>query len=161
MKVHVMIPTLQGLAAVQQITREDPEIPSVVCLNGTSQSLPISSAYYDFVKKGQGVIARDFDHPAWRVDLSAGVETGNSWQLPLYLAHLFEAQQRLGNGQPKAGDTVVWATGAVKVNGDVEPVDGVERKLEQSRQQLTQWQQAAAFRQTVDCPVQTVCLRRP
>lgn len=141
MAIHIVIPTLQGLSHVQGIIREDPDVPSVICLNGTAQSLPISNAYYDFVKKGQGLIARDFGHEAWRIDLSEPVEMGNSWQLGIYLTHYFHSINLLGKGEPKAGDIVIWATGAVKVNRDVEAVEGVERKLAQS---LTRFQQFQA-----------------
>jgi len=139
MAIHILIPTLQGLSAVQGIVREDPDVPSVVCLNGTAQSLPISNAYYDFVKKGQGVIARDFNHEAWRVDLSEPVEMGNSWQLGLYLAHYFFEMGYLGSGEPVAGDAVLWVSGAVKSNHQVEAVDGVERKLSFSIKQILDW----------------------
>jgi hypothetical protein len=132
MAIHILIPTLQGVSKVQSIVQEDSDVPSVVCLNGSSQSLPISNAYYDFVKKGQGLIAKDFGHEAWRVDLSEPVEMGKSWQLGLYLAHYFHSKGQLGVGDPKSGDTVIWATGEVKVIRDVEPVDGVDRKLAHS-----------------------------
>ena len=141
MAIHVFIPTLQGVSHVQSIVQEDVDVPSVVCLDGTAQSLPISNAYYDFVKKGQGVIAKDFGHEAWRVDLSEPVEMGNSWQLGIYLAHYFHSKGELGTGEPKPGDTVIWATGSVKVNRDVEPVEGVERKLAHSSVLFEQLQQ--------------------
>ena len=140
MAIHIVIPTLQGLSHVQSIIREDPDVPSVICLNGTAQSLPISNAYYDFVKKGQGIIAREFGHDAWRIDLSEPVELGNSWQLGIYLTHYFHSKHLLGSGEPKPGDVVIWATGAVKVNRDVEAVEGVERKLAQSLNTLKQFQ---------------------
>lgn len=140
MAIHIVIPTLQGLSHVQGIIREDPEVPSVICLNGTAQSLPISNAYYDFVKKGQGLIAKDFGHEAWRIDLSEPVEMGNSWQLAIYLTHYFHARNLLGSGEPKPGDVVLWASGAVKINRDVEAVEGVERKLAQSLKRLQQFQ---------------------
>lgn len=140
MAIHIVIPTLQGLSHVQDIIKEDPDVRSVICLNGTAQSLPISNAYYDFVKKGQGLIAKDFGHEAWRIDLSEPVEMGNSWQLAIYLTHYFYSKNLLGSGEPKPGDVVIWASGAVKVNRDVEPVEGVERKLAQSLQALLQFQ---------------------
>jgi formylglycine-generating enzyme required for sulfatase activity len=140
MAIHIVIPTLQGLSHVQDIIKEDPDVRSVICLNGTAQSLPISQAYYDFVKKGQGLIAKDFGHEAWRIDLSDPVEMGNSWQLAIYLTHYFYSKNLLGSGQPKPGDVVIWASGAVKVNRDVAPVEGIERKLAQSLKALQQFQ---------------------
>jgi formylglycine-generating enzyme required for sulfatase activity len=140
MAIHIVIPTLQGLSHVQDIIKEDPDVRSVICLNGTAQSLPISQAYYDFVKKGQGLIAKEFGHEAWRIDLSEPVEMGNSWQLAIYLTHYFYSKNLLGSGEPKPGDVVIWASGAVKVNRDVAPVEGIERKLAQSLNALQQFQ---------------------
>lgn len=140
MAIHIFIPTLQGVSAVQSLVQEDADVPSVVCLNGSSQSLPISNAYYDFVKKGQGLIARDFQHEAWRVDLSEPVELGESWQLGLYLAHFFHARGELGNGVPESGDIVLWASGAVKVSREVKAVEGIDRKLRQSEALFAQLQ---------------------
>jgi len=161
MAIHILLPTLQGLSAVQGIVREDPDVPSVVCLNGTAQSLPISNAYYDFVKKGQGVIGRDFGHEAWRIDLSDPVEMGNSWQLGLYLAHyLFELGQ-LGSGEPVAGDTVLWVTGAVKSNHQVEPVEGVERKLLNSTDNILAWQQKSIKTIAVMCAANHALVNLP
>lgn len=139
MAIHVVIPTLQGLSAIQRITCEDPDVPSVVCLNGTAQSLPISNAYYDFVRRGQGLLAKDFGCESWRLDLSEPVEMGDSWQLAVYIAHYLDSINELGNGLPESGDTVIWATGAVRINRDVQSVDGVARKLSQSQMIFDEW----------------------
>jgi len=161
MAIHILLPTLQGLSAVQGIVREDPDVPSVVCLNGTAQSLPISNAYYDFVKKGQGVIGRDFGHEAWRIDLSDPVEMGNSWQLGLYLAHYFFELGQLGSGEPVAGDTVLWVTGAVKSNHQVEPVEGVERKLLNSTDNILAWQKNSIKTIAVMCAANHALVNLP
>ncbi len=161
MNIHIMIPTLQGVSAVQKITKEDSDIPSVICLNSTSQSLPISNAYYDFVKKGQGVIAKDFGHDAWRIDLSEPVEMGNSWQLGIYLAHYFQQKGQLGNGEPKLGDVVIWATGEVKVNHQVDPVEGVERKLFCSSNCIADWQTKGITTIAVMCSANLALVELP
>jgi hypothetical protein len=139
MSIHVVIPTLQGLSNVLCLTQEDPDVPSVVCLNGTAQSLPISNAYYDFVRRGQGLLAKDFGHESWRLDLSDPIEMGDSWQLAVYIAHYLESKGELGNGRPKPGDTVIWATGSVRIDRSVESVDGVPRKLSHSQHVFEQW----------------------
>jgi hypothetical protein len=130
MTTHVVIATTEGYAYVQGIIAEEAGVQSVLCLDGTTQVLqPVSAAYHAFVCRGSGVIARDFGHSAYRVDLSARVDQGSSWQLPLYLAHDLLARGDLGNGKPQRGDRVLWATGEVDVELAVRPVAGVPQKL--------------------------------
>ena len=81
----IFIATTKGSVGIQRITEEDPEIASVVCLAGKAMPLPISNAYQDFVRQATGVVQRDFGHGSFRVDLSATIEDGYSWQLGLYL----------------------------------------------------------------------------
>lgn len=129
MKTHVVIATTEGYAYIQRITAEDQGVQSVVCLNGTAQMLPVSAAYHAFVRRGSGVIARDFGHDAFRLDVHARIDQGTSWQLPVYLAHALLAQGLLGDGKPQPGDRVLWATGEVDVDLAVRPVAGVAQKL--------------------------------
>lgn len=141
MKVFVYIATTQGPVAIQRITEEEPEIQSVICLNGTVEALPISSGYHAFVKKGTGIIHKDFGHGAFRIDIDGRVEQGNSWQLGIYLAHLCHQQGTLASGTPQVGDLVIWATGVVRSDKSLVAVSGIREKLQRSTQQLAQWQQ--------------------
>ena len=141
MRVFVYIATTQGLVAVQRITEEEPDVQSVVCLNGTVEALPISGRYHDFVKKGTGLIHKEFGHGAFRVDLDARVDQGASWQLAIYLAHHLHHQGRLAGGDPQPGDLVIWATGAVQSDRAVAEVAGVDAKFQRSAGQLRLWQQ--------------------
>ena len=140
MKVFVYIATTQGPVLIRKISEEDDDVESVVCLNHTSQQLPITNNYRDFVKKGQGVIHRDFGHCAFRLDLGGDVTSGDSWQLPVYLAHVMKARGVLldlasnQNEQFTAADLVIWASGTVAVDHLVSRVESIENKLSQSRQ---------------------------
>jgi hypothetical protein len=129
MKTHVLIATTEGAVFIQRITAEDLGVQSVICLDGTAQVLPISAAYHAFVRRGSGVIARDFGHDAFRIDVGARIDQGHSWQLPVYLAHALQAQDCLGDGRPQPGDRVLWATGEVDMDLVVRPVAGVAQKL--------------------------------
>ena len=141
MRIFVYIATTQGLVTVQQVAEEEDNVQSVVCLNGTVESLPISPRYHEFVKKGTGLIHADFGHGAWRVDVSDRIDQGSSWQLGLYLAHYLRHIDFLGtDAEPAEGDVVLWATGVVKRNKSVAEVAAVEAKLLRSQQQLQQWQ---------------------
>ena len=89
MKLHVFVATTQGVVAIQNITPiDDAEINSIVTVNGTSTTANISSAYHGFVKKGAGIVQQDFGGTGYRVNLTERIDSGNSWQLAFYLAHV-------------------------------------------------------------------------
>jgi hypothetical protein len=141
MKTHIFIATTQGLVAVQNITPiDDEDISSVVSVNGTSTTANISSSYHNFVKKGVGIIHQMFGACSYRVDISARIDQGNSWQVAMYLAHLAQSKGLLGNGDVSQGDTVICATGEVNTtNLQVLAVSEVSLKLKLAQTQLDQW----------------------
>lgn len=114
-----------------RVTAEDPAVRSVVCLGRTTTTLPISRAYDAFVRAPTGVVERAVGHPAFRVDVSAPIDDGESWQLGLYLAHRLKAVGRLAEDVAPA-DLVLWATGAVDGDLAVHPVERVAEKRRRS-----------------------------
>lgn len=141
MKTHIFIATTQGLVAVQNITPiDDQDISSVVSVNGTSTTANISGNYHNFVKKGVGIIHQMFGACSYRVDISARIDQGNSWQVAMYLAHLAQSKGLLGNGDVSQGDTVICATGEVNTtNLQVLAVSEVSLKLKRAQTELDQW----------------------
>ena len=125
----IFIATTNGPVGIQRITEEDPDIDSVVCLAGKAMPLPISNAYQDFVRQPTGVIQREFGHGSYRVDLSATIEDGYSWQLGLYLGHAAATANRLTGNAP-ANAIHIFATGEVNVDLEVLAVDHVAVKLD-------------------------------
>lgn len=141
MKTHIFIATTQGLVAIQNITPiDDEDISSVVSVNGTSTTANISGSYHNFVKKGVGIIQQMFGACSYRVDISARIDQGNSWQVAIYLAHLAQSKGLLGNGEVSQGDTVICATGEVNTsNHQVLAVTEVALKFKLAQPQLEQW----------------------
>jgi hypothetical protein len=134
-RVRVLIATTEGPSEVQQITEEEPEIRSVICLDGTSEALPISADYESFVRKPTGVIERLYGHSSYRTDVSHPISGGRSWQLGLLVAHdLFAAGCLATKGM--AADEVLWVTGEVRHNLDVVGVDHACEKVRESAGQL-------------------------
>jgi hypothetical protein len=146
MKTHIYISTTQGLVAVQNITPiDDEDICSVVSVNGTSTTANISGSYHNFVKKGVGIIHQMFGACSYRVDISARIDQGNSWQVAMYLAHLAQSKGLLGNGDVTQGDTVICATGEVNTsNLQVLAVSEVALKFKLAQTQLEQWTRLGA-----------------
>jgi hypothetical protein len=146
MKTHIFIATTQGLVAVQNITPiDDEDISSVVSVNGTSTTANISGSYHNFVKKGVGIIHQMFGACSYRVDISARIDQGNSWQVAMYLAHLAQSKGLLGNGEVTQGDSVICATGEINTsNLQVLAVSDVAIKFKLAQPQLEQWKTLGA-----------------
>ncbi len=146
--VRVFIATTTGPSEIQRVLPEDPEVRSVICLNGTATALPISGAYDAFVRRPTGVIARHYGHPVYRLDVSHAITSGHSWQLGVFLAHALLAEGRLGRrGAPEAYLT----TGTVSHELEVGAVSNVVDKLEQARP-LLQRLKGEGVRTTVVLP---------
>ena len=131
-RVRVFIATTEGPVAVQKITAEDPDVPSVACRDGTTEVLAISRDYTRFVDRGTGLVARLTGHGAYRLDLDRPVDGGRSWQLPVLLAHLLEAEGRLA-GPEESANLALLATGEVDREQRVRPVGRIEEKLSAAR----------------------------
>ncbi|MFT6896678.1 MAG: hypothetical protein ACJA13_001081 [Paraglaciecola sp.] len=143
MQLHIFIATTGGLVAVQNIQDiDDAEIHSLISVNGTSTTANISGAYHQFVKKGAGIIQQDFGGCSYRLNLSARIDHGNSWQLAVYLAHIAHQQEILGNGNVQPGDQVICATGEVNTSTrEVQAVEQVPLKLQLAAPSINQWRQ--------------------
>ena len=126
--VRILIGTTDGPTEVQRITPEDPEVRSVVCLDGKAIALPISDDYDAFVRRPTGVIEALTGHPAYRVDISQPIGCGYSWQLGILAAHVLAARGRLAGGQDAPG-AAFWLTGEVDHHLSIGAVDDVGLKL--------------------------------
>ena len=106
-------------------------MPSVACLDGTTTVLGISNDYARFVNKGTGLVANLTGHAAYRLDLAGRVDTGQSWQLPVLLAHLLASENKLAAPDEDAALTIL-ATGEVDRDQRVRQVSGMAEKIERA-----------------------------
>ena len=136
-KTRVLIATTEGPVAVQKITAEDPDVPSVACLDGTTTVLGISNDYARFVNRGTGLVAALTGHAAYRLDLDGRVDSGHSWQLPVLLAHLLAAEDKLAAPGESAALTVL-ATGEVDRDQRLRPVSGMDEKIKRAEPLLAE-----------------------
>ena len=135
-QVTVHIATTDGPAGIQRITAEDPEVRSVVCLDGKAISLPISSDYDAFVRNPTGVIETCFGHGAFRVDVANEISGGLSWQLGIFAAHALAAAERLASAEESPG-LALWASGEIDRDLNVGAVQDIGLKLIQSKDLFT------------------------
>lgn len=130
-RVRVYIATTEGPVEIQRLAKEDPEVRSVICLNGTCEALSISPGYDAFVRKPTGIIERLFGHPVYRMDVSKRIGEGRSWQLGALAAHALKAQGKLA-GKDDQLNHILWITGEIDNELKVHPVQHVPEKLQQS-----------------------------
>lgn len=140
MKIAVFVATTGGLARVERITRERAP-QSMVCLNRSSTVLPIAADYDSFVRPGSGVIEKcfgPFEPGAFRLDVSAPIEAGESWQLGFFVAHAVHAAGGV-LAAPEDADEIIWLTGAVDCDLAVGPVGHLAEKLHASHAAFAAW----------------------
>jgi len=140
-RIAVFVATTGGPARIERITRER-AAQSVVCLKRTSTVLPISGAYDDFVRPGSGVIEREFgpfDEGAFRLDVSAPIGAGESWQLGFFVAHAVAASDARLAGPDDDPDVVIWLTGRVDYDLNVGSVGHLAEKLHTSQELFARW----------------------
>ena len=133
----VFIPTTRSAVRVLSITKEAPEIRSVICVAGSFEALPVSGSYDQFVRRPTGVIEKLLGEGSYRTDLDGPVTQGDSWQFGILLAHMLEKSGGLiqSRDAPTANG-VIWASGEVSPAMDIRPVDHMRQKFNESRVQL-------------------------
>lgn len=139
---QALIATTEGTVEIEMISKESPGVPCCATEGlATTDELPLSRSYQKFVARPTGVVGKLTEHESYRLCLSRSIDTGSSWQLPVYLAHWLkhhsQLYERLRLGKTVAPKAIIWATGEVNYHLQVEPVGGLDRKLSH----LAQWLQ--------------------
>src|SRR5215469_10541440 len=133
-RIAIFIATTAGPVRVERITRERAP-QSMVCLKRSSTVLPISVGYDAFVRPGSGVVERTFgpfEDGAFRLDLSGPIESGESWQLGVFVAHALVACGGTLVCEEDA-EAIVWLTGTVDCDLAVGSVGHVSEKIHASQ----------------------------
>jgi tetratricopeptide (TPR) repeat protein len=114
-KVRVLIATTAGPVEIESINDETAELGgSVACIAGGTSTAAFDRDYRAFVAARTGIIARFFGHDSFRLDVSHQIDTGLSWQLPVFIAHALHSIDSLAHKGQDAG-TVLVATGTIRV----------------------------------------------
>lgn len=114
-KVRVLIATTAGPVEIESINDETAELGGfVACIAGGTSTAAFDRDYRAFVAARTGIIARFFGNDLFRLDVSHQIDTGLSWQLPVFIAHALHSIDCLAHKDQDAG-TVLVATGAIRV----------------------------------------------
>jgi len=127
---RVYIPTTRHPVEIISLIEESADIESVICLAGSFEGLPVSAAYHAFVRRPTGLIEKLTGVASFRTDVSGTIDQGNSWQLPMLLAHRLHHKKRFRQSDAKH---MIWATGQVDINQNVTPVQHIREKLAASQ----------------------------
>ena len=135
----VLIPTTQSVVGFTDITVEDNNVSPVVCVNNSLTPLPISADYNDFIKSPSGVVEKYTKISSYRLDLTSSIDTGESWQLGFFIAHLINHFGTLNFSKteeliPNYTDNILWCSGVVNANLDLDDVTYIKTKLLNSKQ---------------------------
>jgi formylglycine-generating enzyme required for sulfatase activity len=123
---------------IERITWEAAPI-SQICLRRTTSVLSISTDYDYFVRQPSGVIERalgPFEPGGFRLDASEEIGDGESWQLPVFIAHALHKVGCLA-GPDEFPDAVLWLTGTVDIDLRVGEVKFFADKLAASQGMLS------------------------
>ncbi len=118
MRVLVLMPTTGRLNRVLRIDPYPDLAHSFVVRQGDVERLPITRKYADLTSQGGPLAAlgAPVKPGLYRLLLAGPIDAGDSWQLPVLLAHLVVALGEKLAEEPAHGDIVLWSTGAVDVD---------------------------------------------
>lgn len=133
-KIAVFIGTTNGPVRIERISNE-PAPLTEVCKGRDFQPLqPISDDYENFVRPGRPVEQAfgPFAHTSFRMDVSDEINSGQSWRLAVFVAHGLLKGDRLARADEDVAG-VVWLTGRINADFQVEPVGHIAEKIHASK----------------------------
>ena len=134
-KFAIFVATTGGAVQIERLTEERAP-QSMICVSRSTTILPISKEYHDYVRRGSGIIEREFNYPgdtSFRADVSGIIDAGKSWQLAFYLAHAVTVSSNSSLvDDPDEADHIIWATGCVDYDLNILNVDHLAKKLDAS-----------------------------
>lgn len=128
-EVRVSVATTAGAIAVERIGPIALRKSKVFTWRGLAPLPAISASYDEFVRKRVARILPSDAADTFRIDLSEEIDTGESWQLPIFMAHALHAGQRLAGKDRDDAATFLFATGTVDFEMAAGEVGYVEDKL--------------------------------
>lgn len=137
---RIVIPTTHQIIWLEGLKLRTRLRLNYATVSGDFRPITISEDYHKFVS---GPLTAFAESGPYELTLSASVDSGRSWELPVLIAHLLLAQEKLrfrSNGEENNKDAesqppenLIWATGMV--DPELRPIAGdysIRRKLELS-----------------------------
>ncbi len=141
-QIAIFVLTTGGLVQIQRITRERAPL-SMMVLGRGSERLAVSDRYDDFVYPGGGPVERffgPFPEGGFRLEVSAPIDSGDSWQLAAFMAHAVLAADDCSLcREVEAAELIVCLTGVVDFDGQVGGVGHIPEKMQAAEARLREW----------------------
>ena len=133
MRIAIIVPTTAGPSLIRKLRPLHTAPRSLVFTQSDYKPLEISARYNDFLQPGGPLAgALGMEDTRFELRLSARVESGRSWELPVALAHWALAQGH--EIVSDKADMVIWATGALDSDLSIIAQDyHLDSKIAQSR----------------------------
>ena len=137
--------TTAGLVQIQRISRERAPLSMMVVGRG-SERLAISDRYDDFVFPGGGPVEKyfgPFPKGGFRLEVSTAIDSGDSWQLAVFIAHAVVASgEHMLCREALEADCILCLTGTVDFDGQVGGVGHIGEKAHAAADRWGQWKDA-------------------
>lgn len=130
MGIAVYIATTAGPVRIERIVGETVPQSNVFVGRGYKPLEPVSADYEAFVAPG-GPVEKAFgafETPSFRLDVSGAIDTGNSWELAVFVAHGLARAGRLA-GPDDAAEAAVLLTGRVDADLNLCAVGHIDEKV--------------------------------
>ena len=130
----VLIPTTQNVVGFTDITLEDQDVSPIICINNNMTPLSISADYNNFVRAPSGIIEKYTKLSSYRIDLSSEIDSGESWQLGFFIAHIINHFGKLVFSQENElilnnMDRILWCSGLINSHLEISDVSYIKTKL--------------------------------
>ncbi|MFP6775110.1 MAG: hypothetical protein VCE74_22685 [Alphaproteobacteria bacterium] len=134
--------TTAGPVQIQRISRERAPL-SMMVLGRGSERLAISDRYDDFVYPGGGPVEKffgPFPEGGFRLEVSAPIDSGDSWQLAAFMAHaVVGAGQHSLCREVAEAERILCLTGTVDYDGQIGVVGHIAEKMQALDSERGQW----------------------
>ncbi|MEL7543806.1 MAG: hypothetical protein AAGJ70_08520 [Pseudomonadota bacterium] len=129
-----MAPTTGGMVWVERVRARPRLQASYAALKGDFRPLALSGDYHNFVS---GLLAaHGIADGAHELQLSADIDSGRSWEIPVLIAHLLARDDDATGNRPD----IIWATGSVDPELNPQAEDfSVSRKLDLAEDGFASW----------------------
>ena len=128
-KVAVYICTTDGPVRIERISNERAALSEVFVGRGVTAVLPMSDEYGEFVRDHRPIARAfgPFPHQAFRMDIERPIQSGQSWQLAVFIAHGLAVESRLAGPEDRPA-LALFLTGTVDADFRVGSVGHLSEK---------------------------------
>lgn len=134
MRFAVYIGATGGPVRIERFVAEGTPLSEVFVGRAVEPLISMATAFDNFMQPGRPPerLFGQFEDGGWRMDISAPIDSGDSWELAVLIAFGLAREGRLARPEERS-DAAIWLTGRVNADLQVGSVGHVADKLSDSR----------------------------